>query len=204
MVRRFLAVLLPPFQYEEVTLKVKVGDEILHAKGKIVKEPGWKAAYDRSFALDEEDPDEDEKEQTLPELKQGDKLPVRWAKTQQGQTAPPKRYTEATLLTAMEHPAAQVKDKDQSKILEETGGLGTPATRADIIEKLFSAFYIERRGKELWPTSKGIQVVGLAPADLRSASLTAQWEKRLGDIAQGKEQENAFVARRCGTLPPGW
>ena len=162
VVRRFLAVLLPPFQYEEVTLKVKVGNEVLHAKGKIVKDQGWKAAYDRSFSLDEEDPDEDEKDQTLPELRQGDKLPVRWAKTQPGQTAPPRRYTEATLLTAMEHPAAQVKDK------------------------------------ELWPTSKGIQVVGLAPSDLRSASLTAKWEKRLGDIAQGKEKESAFVDEMKG------
>ena len=193
VVRRFLAVLLPPFQYEEVTLKVQVGEHILHAKGKLVKEQGWRAAYDRSFSLEEDEGEEEEKDQTLPELRQGDKLPVRWANIQPGQTAPPKRYTEATLLTAMEHPAAQVKDKDQSRILEETGGLGTPATRADIIEKLFSAFYIERRGKELWPTSKGIQVVGLAPADLRSAALTARWEKRLGDIAQGREQESSFV-----------
>ncbi|WP_297213575.1 DNA topoisomerase III [uncultured Flavonifractor sp.] len=193
VVRRFLAVLLPPFQYEEVTLKVRVGNEVLHAKGKIVKEQGWKAAYDRSFALEEEESDEEERDQTLPELRQGDKLPVRWAKARTGQTSPPKRYTEATLLTAMEHPAAQVQDREQGRILEETGGLGTPATRADIIEKLFSAFYIERRGKELWPTSKGIQVVALAPADLRSAALTARWEKRLGDIAQGKEREDAFV-----------
>ena len=193
VVRRFLAVLLPPFQYEEVTLKVKVGNEVLHARGKIVKDQGWKAAYDRSFVLEEEDADEDEREQSLPELKQGDKLSVQWARTQTGQTAPPKRYTEATLLTAMEHPASQGLDRDQSRILEETGGLGTPATRADIIEKLFSAFYIERRGKELCPTSKGVQVVGLAPEELRSAQLTAQWERRLGDIARGQEKENVFV-----------
>ena len=195
--RRFLAVLLPPFEYEEVSLKLTIDGESFHAKGKFVKELGWKAAYDRSFDLEEED-GEEEQEQSLPELKQGDKLTVQSVRINSGKTAPPKRYTEATLLTAMEHPAAQVKDRDQSKILEETGGLGTPATRADIIEKLFSAFYIERRGKELVPTSKGIQVVGLAPADLRSASLTAKWEKRLGDIAQGKEQEDAFVGEMKG------
>ena len=195
--RRFLAVLLPPFEYEEVSLKLTIDGETFHARGKVVKELGWKAAYDRSFDL-EEDSDEEEREQSLPDLKQGDKLSVQSVRINPGKTAPPKRYTEATLLTAMEHPAAQVKDKDQSKILEETGGLGTPATRADIIEKLFSAFYIERRGKELVPTSKGIQVVGLAPADLRSASLTAQWEKRLGDIAQGKEREDAFVGEMKG------
>ena len=195
--RRFLAVLLPPFEYEEVSLKLTIDGETFHARGKVVKELGWKAAYDRSFDL-EEDSDEEEREQSLPDLKQGDKLTVQSVRINPGKTAPPKRYTEATLLTAMEHPAAQVKDKDQSKILEETGGLGTPATRADIIEKLFSAFYIERRGKELVPTSKGIQVVGLAPADLRSASLTAQWERRLGDIAQGKEREDAFVGEMKG------
>ena len=193
IVRRFLAVLLPPFQYEEVSLTLTVEGEKLHAKGKIVKEPGWKAAYDRTFTLEDDEEDEDEREQSLPELRQGERLAVQSVKLNPGRTAPPKRYTEATLLTAMEHPAAQVSDREQGKILEETGGLGTPATRADIIEKLFSAFYVERRGKELVPTSKGVQVVGLAPEELRSAALTARWEKRLGDIAQGKEREQTFV-----------
>ena len=110
-----------------------------------------------------------------------------------GKTPPPPRYTEASLLTAMEHPQSQVQDKESRKILEETGGLGTPATRADIIEKLFSAFYIERRGKELVPTSKGIQLVDLAPAELRSALLTAKWEDRLARIAKGLERDTKFV-----------
>ena len=193
IVRRFLAVLLPPFQYEEVSLTLTVEGEKLHAKGKIVKDPGWKAAYDRTFTLEDDEEDEDEREQSLPELRQGERLAVQSVKLNPGRTAPPKRYSEATLLTAMEHPAAQVSDREQGKILEETGGLGTPATRADIIEKLFSAFYVERRGKELVPTSKGVQVVGLAPEELRSAALTARWEKRLGDIAQGKEREQTFV-----------
>ena len=193
IVRRFLAVLLPPFEYEEVALTLEVEGETLHARGKAVLSPGWRAAYDRTFALEEEDEEGDEKEQSLPTLAEGERLTVQSARANPGKTAPPKRYTEATLLTAMEHPAAQVADREQGRILEETGGLGTPATRADIIEKLFSAFYVERRGTELVPTSKGVQVVGLAPEELRSATLTAQWERRLGEIAQGREQEGAFV-----------
>lgn len=175
IVRRFLAVLLPPFEYEEVALTLEVEGETLHARGKAVLSPGWRAAYDRTFAPEEEDEEGDEKEQSLPTLAEGERLTVQSARANPGKTAPPKRYTEATLLTAMEHPAAQVADREQGRILEETGGLGTPATRADIIEKLFSAFYVERRGKELVPTSKGVQVVGLAPEELRSATLTAQW-----------------------------
>ena len=193
VVRRFLAVLLPPFEYEETRLTLTVDGETFTARGKIVKNQGWKAAYARFALEDEEEGEEDEREQSLPAVRQGDKIVIQSARVNVGKTAPPKRYTEATLLSAMEHPGSQVGDREQSRILEETGGLGTPATRADIIEKLFSAFYVERRGKELVPTSKGIQVVGLAPADLRSARLTAQWEKRLGDIAQGREQEKQFV-----------
>ncbi len=193
VVRRFLAVLLPPFEYEETTLVLTAEGETFTAKGKIVKNQGWKAAYSRFSLEEDEEEDTDERGQSLPPIRQGDRVDISSARANTGHTAPPKRYTEATLLTAMEHPATQVKDRAQSKILEETGGLGTPATRADIIEKLFSSFYIERRGKELSPTSKGIQVVGLAPADLRSAELTAKWEKRLSDIAQGREREQSFV-----------
>lgn len=193
VVRRFLAVLLPPCEYEETRLTLTVDGQTFTARGKIMKEPGWRQAYSRFTLEEDEETDEDEREQSLPAIRQGDRVQILSARVNTGRTTPPKRYTEATLLTVMEHPRAQVQDREQSKILEETGGLGTPATRADIIEKLFSAFYVERRGKELAPTSKGRQVVELAPPDLRSAALTAQWEKRLGDIAQGREQEQRFV-----------
>ena len=193
VVRRFLAVLLPPCEYEETRLTLTVDGQTFTARGKIMKEPGWRQAYSRFTLEEDEETDEDEREQSLPAIRQGDRVQILSARVNTGRTTPPKRYTEATLLTAMEHPRAQVQDREQSKILEETGGLGTPATRADIIEKLFSAFYVERRGKELAPTSKGRQVVELAPPDLRSAALTAQWEKRLGDIAQGREQEQRVV-----------
>ena len=192
VVRRFLAVLLPHYEYEEIKLTLSIGGETFTAKGKRVISQGWKQAYDRTFNLEEEDTDE--QDQNLPELRQGDKLDVASAALKPGKTSPPARYTEATLLSAMEHPEGQVQDKNLSKILVETSGLGTPATRADIIEKLFSTFYVERRGKELVPTSKGIQLVELAPEELRSAELTAKWEDQLSAIARGKTKDKDFVS----------
>lgn len=192
VVRRFLAVLLPHYEYEEIKLTLSIGGETFTAKGKRVISQGWKQAYDRSFNLEEEDADE--QDQNLPELRQGDKLDVLSSALKPGKTSPPARYTEATLLSAMEHPEGQVKDQALSKILVETSGLGTPATRADIIEKLFSTFYVERRGKELVPTSKGIQLVELAPEELRSAELTAKWEDQLSAIARGKSKDKDFVS----------
>lgn len=191
VVRRFLAVLLPPCEYEEVELTLTVAGHTFTAKGRIVSNPGWKRVYDRSFGLE----DEEEEVQALPPLQQGQRMKVTSVAVTTGKTPPPPRYTEATLLTAMEHPQVQVEDKALRKILEETSGLGTPATRADIIEKLFSAFYIERRGKELVPTSKGMQLVELAPEELRSAALTARWEDRLARIAKGEERDTEFVAQ---------
>ena len=186
VVRRFLAVLLPPCEYEEVDLTLQIAGNTFTASGRVIQNAGWRAAYDRSFSLDEE-----QEVQTLPPVTQGQKLNVASVQVTNGKTPPPPRYTEATLLTAMEHPPTE--DMALKKILEETSGLGTPATRADIIEKLFSAFYIERRGKELVPTSKGLQLVELAPEELRSAALTARWEDRLARIAKGLERDTAFV-----------
>ncbi len=192
VVRRFLAVLMEPYTYEEVRLTMTIGGEVFTAKGRRVLEQGWKAAYNKTFNLEEEE--SDEADQSLPELQEGQKLKVLSAELRPGETSPPARYTEATLLSAMEHPAGQVSDKNLSRILEETSGLGTPATRADIIEKLFSTFYVERRGKELVPTSKGAQLVSLVPEELRSAEMTARWEDKLSAIAKGTVKDSDFVA----------
>ncbi len=186
--RRFLAVLLPPYSYEEMELTLDCGGETLTAKGRRVLEEGWHKAY--GSVLPEEEEDEEDRSQNLPELRQGDTLRFREVKVTEGKTSPPARYTEAALLTAMEHPSAQGEDK---RTLEETGGLGTPATRADIIEKLLSAAYVERTGKTLVPTSKGIQLMGLVPQELRSPLMTARWETRLGAIAAGKEAPEPFI-----------
>jgi DNA topoisomerase-3 len=129
------------------------------------------------YSDDEDDDDSDVKEQSLPKVKQGDRINVKSCAVETGQTRPPARYNEAALLTAMEN-----------------GGLGTPATRADIIEKLFDSFYVERRGKEIVPTSKGIQLISIVPGDLRSAELTAKWEQELSLISKGQSKSDVFIA----------
>ncbi len=190
VVRRFLAVLMPPREYEEVTLELRCEGETLRAHGTTELEKGWRAAYGDIGAADDGEEDADDGTQLLPRLAQGDVLPVRSVTVTAGKTKPPARYTDATLLTAMEHPESAASDK---KILEATGGLGTPATRAEIIEKLLSSFCVERHGKELIPTAKGKQLVEIVPEELTRAELTAAWETRLARIAEGKENDREFV-----------
>ena len=190
VVRRFLAVLSAPFAYEDMRLTLTIGKERFSAKGKRILEPGWKAAYGNLLPADDEEAD-DLGEQALPALVQGQRLNVLKAHVKTGMTKPPARYTEATLLSAMEHP---VLDKNMQQGAGQTPcGLGTPATRADIIEKLFSSFYMERAGKSLVPTSKAIQLMTLVPEELRSAELTARWEEKLMLISKGRLSGDLFV-----------
>jgi DNA topoisomerase-3 len=193
VVRRFIAVLSPAFEYEETKLKLTVNKQDFYAKGKIVKTIGWKAAYGNLLSS-EDDGDEEDRDQALPQVKQGDRVKINSAKTIAGKTKPPARYNEATLLTAMENPARHMENKELRDVIETTSGLGTPATRAEIIEKLFSSFYAERRGKEIVPTSKGIQLIGIVPEELRSAEMTAKWEQTLSLISKGKTRDQDFIA----------
>ncbi len=187
--RRFCAVLSQPFEYEETKITLTLGGETFGARGQVVKSLGWKAAYAQTTVSGDEEETEDT--QSLPSLRQGDRLPVLSCGVETGKTKPPARYTEATLLSAMENPP--VDDKSMRDVLQATSGLGTPATRADIIEKLFASFYMERRGKELVPTSKGIQLISLVPSDLKSAVLTAQWEQRLQLIGKGQARADTYL-----------
>lgn len=191
IVKRFIAVLNSPFEYELTTVKLDINGELFTASGKIIKSKGWKAVYEGQAKVD--DDDDDEYSQSLPEIKKGAALNVVSIKTINGKTKPPARYTEATLLSAMEHPGKFIDDKSLRSAIETTSGLGTPATRADIIEKLFDSFYMERKGKEIMPTSKGIQLIGLAPSDLKSPELTAKWEQQLQSISKGSANANAFI-----------
>lgn len=198
VVRRFIAVLSAPFEYDEVQVKITVGKYNFHTKGQSIKSAGWKALYDSSLADDDDDAEPDLAAQRLPALSQGAAAAVKEVRVCAGKTSPPARYTEATLLTAMENPASQVEDGRLRDALKTAGGLGTPATRADIIEKLFNSFYIERRGREIFPTSKGRQLIGIVPPDLKSAELTAKWEQQLSLIAEGKANDRKFIEEMRG------
>lgn len=189
--KRFIAVLSPAFEYEQTTIKVDVAGELFYAKGKIVKSKGWKAVYEGQPS--EDNTSDEEQDQNLPDVKKGDKLKLQAVQLVNGKTKPPARYTEATLLTAMEHPGKFIENDALREAMDKTSGLGTPATRADIIEKLFNSFYMERRGKEIHPTSKGIQLVDMVPSDLKSPELTAKWEQRLTLISKGKSNPGEFV-----------
>lgn len=198
VVRRFIAVLSAPFEYDEVQVKITVGRYNFYTKGQSIKSAGWKAVYDSTLADDDDDAEPDLAAQRLPALSQGAAAAVKEVRVCAGKTSPPARYTEATLLTAMENPASQVEDGRLRDALKTAGGLGTPATRADIIEKLFNSFYIERRGREIFPTSKGRQLIGIVPPDLKSAELTAKWEQQLSLIAEGKANDRKFIEEMRG------
>ncbi len=113
----------------------------------------------------------------------------------EGKTKPPARFTEGTLLSAMENPVRYMENRDSSlvKTIGEAGGLGTVATRADIIEKLFRSFLMEKKGNEIYLTSKARQLLKLVPADLKKPELTASWEMQLNDIAKGKKRRDVFM-----------
>jgi len=193
VVKRFLAVLFPAHEYEQLTVQAEIGKEKFIARGKTVISAGWKEVYSNRF--DDEETSEDVKEQLLPRLEKGQVLNVTLLAQTSGQTKPPARFTEATILTAMENPAKYMntQNKALADTLKSTGGLGTVATRADIIDKLFNSFLIEKRGKDIHITSKGRQLLDLVPNELKSPETTAQWEQKLEQIAMGKLKKDVFI-----------
>lgn len=179
IVRRFISLFYPPARYDNVSVIVQVEGEQLHVKGTTIKDAGWREVYGADaddLSDDDHDGDTDDSSSLLPELHEGDSVKVQRVHAQSGRTLPPKRYTEATLLSQM-----------------EKHGLGTPATRADIIEKLINSDTIERQGNLLHPTGKGKQLIELVAPELRTPELTARWESELERIARGQGQPEPFL-----------
>ncbi|MDG5787115.1 DNA topoisomerase 3 [Evansella sp. AB-P1] len=195
VVKRFLAILHPPFEYEQTIIKLDVANETFIAKGKTVLSLGWKEVYDNNTDSENEENSDDMKEQLLPKVNIGDSILLTSVTQTNGETKPPSRFNEGTLLSAMENPVSfmTADTKELAKTLEKTGGLGTVATRADIIEKLFNTFLIEKKGKDIFLTSKGKQLLDLVPKELKTPALTAEWEQKLEAIAKGKLNKNTFI-----------
>lgn len=188
VVKRFLSVFLDDYKYQETEVILKINNHTFNAKGIVPLDLGWKKVYNN---LSDDQIEEDY--QVMPKFSEKQELNNLKAELTKLLTLPPARYTEATLLSAMEHPAQFVTNKASKEILEDTGGLGTPATRADIIEKLFNVGYLELLGKLIYPTSKGIQLVSLVPGVLTSPLLTANYETILKRIAEGKTKSDIFI-----------
>jgi DNA topoisomerase-3 len=194
--RRFLAVFHPSARYQRTEVVTLVEEERFRTRGKITLEPGWRGVYGLESEVDKQagrsDEDSDESAE-LPKLEQGQTVKCVNAEFEDKQTKPPPRYTEATLLSAMETAGKRIDDEELREAMKESG-LGTPATRAETIEVLIRREYIERAGKELQPTPKGLQVITmLEEHPLTSAELTGDWEKRLSDIEHGSGDRKDFI-----------
>lgn len=187
VLKRFLAVLLPPYIYKKTTIKAKVNQETFTTSGKIEIQSGWQQIYNHDNT--------EQFEQVLPLMKENDQYVVSEIKKNCGQTMPPAYFNEATLLSAMENPVHYTnnKSKQLNSTLINTGGLGTVATRADIIDKLFNTFLIEKRNNEIHVTNKGKQLLQLVPQDLKEPELTAKWELQLAKIAKKQQKPDQFI-----------
>ena len=179
VVRRFLAVLYPPCEYEQIKLTGSCAGEKWTAGSRMMKEAGWQQVYESEWEEEEDNPLMTVT--SMPKLEKGRKDAVMRPKVSEGQTKPPAYYNEGTLLTAM-----------------EKGNLGTVATRADIIDKLFNSFLMEKKDKDIRVTSKGRQLLGLVLEDLKKPELTADWEKKLLAISEGRLKKDSFISEIRG------
>ena len=195
--RRFLAVFHPPARYARTTVVTLVEEERFRSRGKVTLEAGWRGVYgllsDAEAQQQRQDEEGENESAELPPLEQGQTVKCASAEVEAKETKPPPRYTEATLLSAMETAGKLIDDEELREAMKESG-LGTPATRAETIETLIRREYIERAGKDLTPTPKGLQVITmLEEHPLTSPELTGNWEKRLTDIEHGSDDRGKFI-----------
>lgn len=186
---RFLAVFLAQYLYEVTKVITVVEQEHFIAKGITILQEGWTAIY-KALDIGKKENKEQEK---LPELKEGQEVTVIQAHCHKKKTKPPALYTESSLLSAMENAGRFVEDEALKEQMKESG-LGTPATRAAIIERLLTVGYLVRKGKTLVPTEKGMNLIEVVPEELKSPQTTGKWEKGLSSIAKGKMTDKKFMA----------
>ena len=197
VVRRFMAVFFPSAEYQVTTRITTAAQHAFKTEGKVLVKPGWLAIYGKEAAAEVEDAKEGDKGQSLVPVAPGEKVKTDSVETKGLKTRPPARYSEATLLGAMEGAGKTVEDDELREAMQEKG-LGTPATRSSIIEGLIAEKYMLREGRELIPTAKSFQLMtllrGLDVQELTKAELTGEWEYKLAQMEQGKLSREKFMA----------
>ena len=201
VVRRFMAVFFPSAQYQVTTristVQLPAAAHAFKTEGKVLVNPGWLAIYGKEAANEVEDAKEGDKGQSLVAVAPGEKVRAETVDSKGLKTRPPARYSEATLLGAMEGAGKTVEDDELREAMQEKG-LGTPATRSSIIEGLIAEKYMLREGRELIPTAKAFQLMtllrGLGAEELSKAELTGEWEYKLALMEQGKLKREVFMA----------
>lgn len=190
IVARFIAIFDRKQEFDQTDIELIIENERFKARGKKIVIPGWKEIEDIILGKEVKE-DAEDKEITV-NLSEGDRIKPKDVKLVTKKTSPPKPYTEATLLTAMETAGKQIEDE---KLREEMKsiGLGTPATRAGIIEKLIAVGYIKRNKKNLVPTHNGIQLIEIVHEKLKKPDLTGEWESTLGKIAKKEASSKDFI-----------
>jgi DNA topoisomerase-3 len=198
--KRFLAVFHPEAVWERTRVETTIAEHAFRTSGRVLLEAGWKAVYGAEPERGASD-DDSGGDQSLPRLDRGEQVDTRSVESIRKETQPPRRYTEASLLAAMETAGKDIEDAELREAMKDSG-IGTPATRAAIIERLIQVGYVERDGRALHATDKGIQVIKLlGEHPLTSPELTGDWERRLGLIEQGKDLRPDFmrdIARFAG------
>lgn len=189
IVLRFFCVFYPQYIYTATQITVNVKEERFLSKGITINQLGWKEVYKN---INDKKDKKEKEEQTLPSCKEGQAIYVKETKVLKKKTMPPPQYTENTLLSAMENVGRFVDDEALKEQLKESG-LGTPATRAAIIERLIDVGYIIRKGKNLVPTQKAMQLIQIVPEQLKSPQTTGKWEKGLSSIEKGIMTDSRFM-----------
>jgi DNA topoisomerase-3 len=195
VVRRFLAAFHPEAVFENTRLETTVASHVFRTRGRVLVVPGWRGVYGETTAAERADADDDEgADQTLPKLERGEAVDTRTVESAEKETKPPRRYSDASLLAAMETAGKLVDDEELREAMKDSG-IGTPATRAAIIERLIDVGYVERDGRSLVATEKGLGVIRLlGDHPLTSPSLTGDWEHRLERIEHGEEKRERFMS----------
>ena len=191
--KRFLAIFHPDAKFERTRVETTVADHVFRTSGRVLVEAGWRAVYGEEARTQDKPEDDSGGDQRLPKLEQGEDAETREMESLRKETQPPRRFTEASLLAAMESAGKEIEDEELREAMKDSG-IGTPATRASIIERLISVAYIEREGRALIATEKGVQVIRLlGEHQLTSPGLTGDWERRLGLIERGEDSRPAFM-----------